>query len=304
MSLTTTHPNSLDGRFESVTLTEWSRNLSQEFGAFVSQRMTSRPTIRRGETIAGMATAPVKGESANIQRFRTQAGNDVLETVKTYAMGFRLSQEMREDDLFDHADELFRLNGAILANTVITDVFNRINTAFSANISYHGAAAISTSHTLAGGGTGTNRPASDAVLSETMVETLVQLLTETVNEDGVNMRLRPQTLLYSTADWATGGKIINSTTTTLAATGESGNAVSMVNALGLTPFATPLLTSTDDVFLFAQQSPLTLAWKRSITQHPGFEDLVANRDWVYDVDARWVSFWDGWRKVAGTSGAA
>jgi len=297
------HPNSLDERYRPVFWDTWDASMA-ELPLITQQRNTTKQVERGSEIIAGVATVPVVAEGGEITRFTPQQGNEYSFTQRTYKLGFSITEEFREDDLWNQVSDYFRIQAAIMANTVKSTLYNHYNRAFDSAypMSYNSTEMCSTAQPLAGGGTTSNHIATNADMTETSVEALVQLLVDSTNADGVYVAQTPSKLLHASANWGQGRRLTQSTTTTLQGTGASGNAINALGAYNIVPHFSPYLSDANAFFVMADEAPVVLYWRIPLTKYEPTVD-PDTRAWNYDVRARWISGPLTWRTIAGSPGA-
>ncbi len=299
--------NSLDLRFDTVFLASWDQFVGDmsRLQEIVRVEDSDRSEARFGEVVAGLNTAPVKSEGSPINYENMQQGKSVVHTFATYAVGFGITLEMRQDDEFGLINDFAVALSGLIGNTVHNDVYDVYNAAFTDTQTYSSTTLCATSHTLSGDviQTGQNRPNTDVDLTETTLESLISLGLKTLGEDGQFVMWSPSRLIVATDNWATASKIVRSTTTTVSATGESGNAI---NAIALrhaiTVHDSPFLTDADAWFIQSDRPPARLIW-RMRPQISEFWVDDPTKNWNKDIITRWVVGIDTWRGVVGTSGA-
>src|SRR6266850_5191745 len=109
--------------------------------------------------IAGFGIAPAKPEGNAIQYVDPTQGGKKRYTHVAYGLGFRVTTEMYEDDLYGPMKRMTRELGKAMRNVKEVVSFNVLNNAFNVALQFgfpkfgSNEALISTSHTLIGGGT-------------------------------------------------------------------------------------------------------------------------------------------------------
>lgn len=298
-------PREVDLRFRGIFMTDWNVSLAS-LGEVSRRENISVNTYRVGELFAGITTAPSSYEGAEYSQYAPQPGKTWIVTTGIYKFAFRASDYLRK---YGNSDQIMKypsLGAQIFDHTIKVQVYNHYNRAF--NPSYPGlydssTTLCSTSHTLANGGTASNRLAVDADLSETSLAAGIELMTKTPNEDGVYMGCVPRVLMTNTAQWVGATQITQSTITGLQGAGESGNSINAVaRAWNIVPHFSHYLTDTDAWFLLSQRAPVNVVYSEVPNARPIFIDPMTE-DWVWRFYGEWVTVTDDWRGIVGSQGA-
>lgn len=153
--------------------------------------------------VVGLGAMPPKPEgSATVYTDPTQGGKKRWTHI-SYGLGFRVTREIMDDDLYNVMKKMPRQLGK--SARVVREVrfFNMLNNAFTTEYGYQkfGAneALINTSHTLIGGGTLANRAAADADLGAASLEAAVLNFNTLTDEVGVPIVEIPKWLVVGPA---------------------------------------------------------------------------------------------------------
>lgn len=312
---TNTIPLVLDDRYRNTAMTRWNVDYSKLLAIAMEEDCgPGKESIRVAELYATLSTAPQIVESQKYDDYAPTAGKDYYQGTDIFAFNFRASEELRlYGRVKAQLDKYAKLQAEINLQTLKVKLFNLLNNGFDSGypIPYDSTELFSTSHTLANGGTGTNRLATDADLSEDTFEALIQLLAETVNEDGVVMSLNPAYLVTAMDQWGDTVRYTRSSTTvdqiTAASAGavqDSGNAINAVAAAyNIMPFNDPHILDPDAVFLTSNESPLRLLFADQGRFHlkESYVDR-SNGDWVWPCKMRAATYAATWRGIVGTPG--
>ena len=122
---------------------------------------------------------------------------------KTYALGFAVSKEMRDDDQYGVMLELAgqlgkssRYTAELYGHDVYNNAFNT-----SKYVGRDGKALLATDHPVAGtGGVFANRPAVDVDISEAALEAAIQSFATQVDDRGMPIDMQAMTLLVTPGD--------------------------------------------------------------------------------------------------------
>jgi phage major head subunit gpT-like protein len=124
--------------------------------------------------VAGLGSVPEKPEGTNVFYDDPIQGNAVRYTHITYALGFRVTREMYDDDLYRVVKGVVTALARSARHTLETiawDVLNNHTTA--AWQGQDGVCLVSTAHTMLDGSSQSNRSATDADLSVTGLQNAI-----------------------------------------------------------------------------------------------------------------------------------
>ena len=158
---------------------------------------TSERSFEEETKLSGFSAAPVKNEGQAIAYDNAQEAFTARYNHETIAMGFAITEEAMEDNLYDSLSARYtkslaramsftkRVKGAAILN-------NGFNSAFTYG---DGQALFSTAHPLISGGTNSNRPATAADLNETSLEAAVIQIAGWTDERGLLIAAKPRKLI-------------------------------------------------------------------------------------------------------------
>jgi hypothetical protein len=157
---------------------------------------TSRKAFEEDVGVSAFGLAPVKSEGQSVAFDTAIQGFITRYTHVTYGLGFIITREMYEDDLYDVIGEkrakALALSMRQTKETVGANVFNR---AFnSAYIGGDQVSMINTAHPNAAGGTQSNQPLVNANLSEAALEQAIIDIARFTNDRGLKMAFLAETL--------------------------------------------------------------------------------------------------------------
>jgi len=169
----------------------------------IFEKRSSRKAFEEIVGTAGLGMAAVKPEGSSVAYDSSRQGYANRFQHITYGLGFIITKEMMEDDLYDVVAQTRSRSLAksmrITKETVAANVLNRAN-----NTSYLGgdgstllasAAGGSASHPNVKGGSFTNAPAALTALSEAAVEDACIALGKFTDDAGLRIATRPQKLI-------------------------------------------------------------------------------------------------------------
>jgi hypothetical protein len=158
---------------------------------------TSERSFEEETKLSGFNAAPVKNEGSAIQYDNGQEAWTARYNHETIAMGFSLTEEAIEDNLYDSlAARYTKALARSMAYTKQVKAAAVLNNGFSA--SYPGGdnvALFSSAHPLVSGGTNSNIPSTAADLNETSLEAAVIQISLWTDERGLLIAARPKKLI-------------------------------------------------------------------------------------------------------------
>ena len=147
--------------------------------------------------LSGFSAAPVKTEGAAIAYDNAQEAWTARYVHETIAMGFAITEEAMEDNLYDSlASRYTKALARGMAYTKQVKAAAILNNGFAGGPTYgDGQTLFSTAHPLVSGGTNSNRPAVGADLNETSLEAAVIQIAAWTDERGLLIAAKPKKLI-------------------------------------------------------------------------------------------------------------
>ena len=156
--------------------------------------------------LAGFGQAPVKTEGSAIQYDVAQEAFVSRYTHETIALGFSITEEAFEDNLYDSLSSRYTKSLARgMAYTKQVKGAAVLNSGFNAAVTYGDGQALfagtsaSTGHPLVGGGYNQNRPFTAVDLNETSLEAAVIQIAAWTDERGLLIAAKPRKLVIPPA---------------------------------------------------------------------------------------------------------
>jgi hypothetical protein len=162
---------------------------------------TSERSFEEETKLAGFSAAPVKNEGSAIAYDNAQEAWTARYNHETIAMGFSITEEAMEDNLYDSLSARYtKALARAMAYTKQVKAAAVLNNGFSSAVTYgDGVSLFSTAHPLVSGGTNSNRPSTGADLNETSLEAAVIQIAAWTDERGLLIAAKPRKLIVPPA---------------------------------------------------------------------------------------------------------
>ena len=158
---------------------------------------SSERSFEEETKLSGFAAAPVKNEGSAIQYENGQEVWTARYNHETIALGFSLTEEAVEDNLYDSLSARYtKALARAMSYTKQTKAAAVLNNGFDSN--YKGGdnvALFSASHPLVSGDTNSNIPTTPADLNETSLEAAVIQIAAWTDERGLLIAAKPRKLI-------------------------------------------------------------------------------------------------------------
>lgn len=161
---------------------------------------TSERSFEEETKLSGFGAAPVKSEGAAIEYDNAQEAFTARYNHETVAMGFSITEEAMEDNLYDSLSARYtKALARAMSYTKQVKGAALLNTGFDTFTSGDGVTLFNTAHPTVEGATNRNRPSTDADLNETSLEQAVIDIAAYVDERGLLIAAQPQKLIVPPA---------------------------------------------------------------------------------------------------------
>ena len=162
---------------------------------------TSERSFEEETKLSGFSAAPVKNEGSAIAYDNAQEAFTARYNHETIALGFAITEEAVEDNLYDSLSARYTKGLArAMAYTKQVKAAATLNNGFSAQfVGGDGVPLFSTSHPLINGGVNANTPATQADLNETSLEAAVIGIAAWTDERGLLIAAKPRKLIIPPA---------------------------------------------------------------------------------------------------------
>jgi hypothetical protein len=164
---------------------------------------SSERSFEEETKLSGFSAAPVKNEGNAIAYDNAQEAWTARYTHETIALGFSLTEEAVEDNLYDTLSARYtKALARGMAYTKQVKAANVLNNGFNSSGSYNGGDGVplfSASHPLVTGGVNSNIPSTPADLNETSLENAVIQIAAWTDERGLLIAAKPRKLIVPPA---------------------------------------------------------------------------------------------------------
>jgi hypothetical protein len=160
---------------------------------------TSERSFEEETKLSGFSAAPVKNEGSAIAYDNAQEAWTARYNHETIALGFSLTEEAIEDNLYDSLSARYtKALARAMAYTKQVKAAAVLNNGFTNSAPYYGGDGVplfSASHPLITGGTNSNVPTTPADLNETSLEAAVIQISLWTDERGLLIASKPKKLV-------------------------------------------------------------------------------------------------------------
>ena len=200
--------------------------------------------------LSGFGAAPVKDEGSAINYDTAQESFVARYTHETIAMGYSITEEAMEDNLYVSLSGRYtKALARAMAYTKQVKAAYPLNNGFSTTFSSgDGVALFSTAHPLVSGGTNSNRPSTGADLNETSLEDAIIQIGKWTDERGLKIAARGVKMIIPSELQFTAERLMKSQ----GRVGTADNDINAVVSMGMVPqgyVVNNYLTDTDAFFI-------------------------------------------------------
>jgi hypothetical protein len=162
---------------------------------------SSERSFEEETKLSGFSAAPVKNEGSAIAYDNAQEAFTARYNHETIALGFSLTEEAVEDNLYASLSSRYtKALARAMSYTKQTKAASVLNNGFSASYpGGDGVALFSASHPLVSGGVNSNIPSTPADLNETSLEAAVIQIAAWTDERGLLIAAKPKKLIIPPA---------------------------------------------------------------------------------------------------------
>ena len=201
---------------------------------------TSERSFEEETKLAGFGAAPVKNEGSAIAYDNAQEAFTSRYTHETIALGFSITEEAVEDNLYDSLSARYtKALARAMAYTKQVKAASVLNNAFSG--SYLGGDGVSlcgvnsggsrVGHPLVGGGVNYNSPTTGVDLNETSLEAAVIQIAAWTDERGLLIAAKPRKLVIPPSLMFVADRLLE----TSLRVGTADNDINAIRSMGMIP---------------------------------------------------------------------
>ena len=211
---------------------------------------TSERSFEEETKLSGFGSAPVKAEGSSIAYDNAQEAWSTRYTHETIAMGFSITEEAVEDNLYDSLSARYtKALARAMAYTKQVKAAAVLNNGFSSSYpGGDGQALFSTAHPLVSGGTNSNTPSVQVDLNETSLEAAVIQIAAWTDERGLLIAAKPKKMIVPPALMFAADRLLE----TELRVGTNDNDINAIKNMGAVPegyTVNHFLTDTNAWFL-------------------------------------------------------
>jgi len=211
---------------------------------------TSERSFEEETKLAGFGQAPVKDEGSAIAYDNAQEAFTARYNHETIALGFSVTEEAVEDNLYDTLSARYtKALARSMSNTKQVKASNVLNNGWSASYTGgDGKVLFATDHPLVSGGSNSNTQSTAADLNESSLENAIIQIAAWTDERGLLIAAKPRKLIIPPALQFVATRLLD----TEQRTGTADNDINAIKNNGAIPEGYAInhyLTDTDGYFL-------------------------------------------------------
>jgi len=202
--------------------------------------------------LSGFSAAPVKNEGGAISYDNAQEAFTARYTHETIALGFSVTEEAIEDNLYDSLSARYtKALARAMSYTKQVKAASVLNNGFTNSANYYGGDGVplfSTAHPLVSGGTNSNTFTTQADLNETSLEAATIQIAAWTDERGLLIAAKPRKLIIPPALMFVATRLLETTLRV----GTTNNDINAIKNNGTVPegySVNHFLTDTNSWFL-------------------------------------------------------
>jgi phage major head subunit gpT-like protein len=254
--------------------------------------------------LSGFGAAPTKNEGAGIAYDAAQEAFTARYTHETVAMGFSITEEAIEDNLYDSLSSRYtKALARAMAYTKQVKAAATLNNAFSGSyLGGDGKSLCATDHPLVSGGTNSNKAASGVDLNETALEAAVIQIAAWTDERGLLITAKPKKLIVPPAYMFVAKRILDNPDRP----GTADRDINAINKMGTIPGGYSVnhyLTDTNAWFMLTDV-PNGLKHFTRAALSTKMDDDFSTGNSLYKARERYSFGWSDPLAIWGTAGSS
>lgn len=268
-------------------------------GKTITNSNTSKKAYEEDFPITGFGTLQEKAESGPVMYQDALQGTAKRYTWTTYALGFRVSVEMMEDDLYGiMGNRMSKALGRSGRNNAEIVMHAPFNSAFdTTQAGFVTGEALCGTHVSLRGISQSNTPGTQADFDLLPLQAALEHFHNLVDESGIPALFIPRRVIYNIGDHWTVSQVLKSQYLP----GSNQNDINQVANEGLTGFLDHYLTDADAWFVQCDNHDVNY-WERRPFTFANTDDFETG-DAKFKATRRNGSGWGDWRGIYGSSGA-
>jgi phage major head subunit gpT-like protein len=273
-----------------------------EYSKIANQEKSSK-AYEEDLEVGGLGSMPIKPEGRGIVYQDFRQGGKKRYIHLTYGLGFRVTLEMMEDDLYNVMKKNTKELSKAARNAREVAFFNMLNNGFTTEYGFPkfglNEPLFSATHTKLGGGTGSNRAATDADLSPTSLEAAIISFESLTDEMDIPVVIKPKLLVVGPQLKMTAREILGSEFRPYT----SNNEINALREEGLDYMVGHYIVDPDSWFLLAGKGDHDLNFfERQAVRFQNGDDFDSG-DAKFKAFQRFSTGAGEWRGAYGSQGA-
>lgn len=267
-------------------------------GSRLANMNTSKRAFEEDYKLAGFGTLREKVEGGPVPYEDIRPGLPKRYVWTTYALGFRITQEMMEDDLYGiMGNKMSRALGRSARNNQEIVMHAPLNNAFDSQyVGFNPGEPLIGVHNLQRGGQIRNAPITDTDLSLPALQAAIEHFHSLTDESGIPAVYQPKTLVHGIGNYFLANQLLKSPQLP----GTNLNDINQVNREGITPHLSHYLVDDDAWFVMASVHDLNYYERRPFTVSS--TDDFRTGDAEFKGTRRNGSGFGDWRGIYGSRG--
>lgn len=259
---------------------------------------TSKRAWEEDIEVGGFGTLQPKVEGGPIVYQDIPSGLPKRYTWTTFALGFRITQEMMEDDLYSvFGNKMSKQLGRSAQNNMEVVMHAPFNSAFDATVNgFKAGESLIGTHVGLRGATLTNAPATPTDLTLPALQAALEHFHNLKDDSGISMVSKPVKLVHAIGDYWIANQILKSQFLP----GGNQNDINQIAREGITPVLDHFLTDPDAWFVLSDDYDINYFARRPFTMS-NMDDFETG-DAKFKGTLRSGAGFGGWRGIYGSTG--
>jgi hypothetical protein len=232
-------------------------------GSKLVKTNTSKRAYEEDIEVGGLGTLQPKVEGGPIVYQDFVPGTPKRYTWTTFALGFRVTQEMMEDDLYNiFGSRMSKALGRSARMNMEIVMHAPFNSAFDTTVNgFKAGEALLGTHTGLRGNTWRNTPVTPTDLSLPALQAAFEHFHGLTDDNGIPVMFTPKVLVHSIGDYWIANQILKSQ----ALPGGNNNDINQISREGITPHLSHFITDPDAWFVLSDEYDINYYNRRPFT---------------------------------------